>query len=103
MTKKLKYDNPVVHMHGEQLSLIDEIRFLGLTTDKKLMFIPHCAKYASCAWAPATRKLRVQKMFNVVQRSVALKACRAHPTVSHHCVLILSRLVPLDIRMREGA
>ncbi|GBP98427.1 Putative 115 kDa protein in type-1 retrotransposable element R1DM [Eumeta japonica] len=143
LTKKLKYDDPVVHMNGEQISLVGEIRLLGLTIDRKLTFIPHVAKackkatniykglaraakatwglspevvrtiyitvieptvlYASCAWAPATGKLGVRKMLDAVQRSVALKACRAHRTVSLHSALILSRLLPLDIRVREAA
>ncbi|GBP78444.1 Putative 115 kDa protein in type-1 retrotransposable element R1DM [Eumeta japonica] len=137
LTKKLKYDDPVVHMNGEQISLVGEIRLLGLTIDRKLTFVPHVAKackkatniykglaraakatwglspeivrtiyitvieptvlYASCAWAPATGKLGVRKMLDAVQRSVALKACRAHRTVSLHSALILSRLLPLDI------
>ncbi|GBP86457.1 hypothetical protein EVAR_67497_1 [Eumeta japonica] len=57
--------------------------------------------YVSCAWAPVTRKLGVQKILNAVQRSVALKACQAHRTVSLHSATILSRLLPLDIRIRE--
>ncbi|GBP47016.1 Putative 115 kDa protein in type-1 retrotransposable element R1DM [Eumeta japonica] len=101
LTKKLKYDDPVVHMNGERISSVGEIRLLGLTIDKKLTFIPHVAKackkatniykglaraakatwglspeivrtiyitviepivlYASCAWAPATRKLGVRR------------------------------------------
>ncbi|GBP65867.1 Putative 115 kDa protein in type-1 retrotransposable element R1DM [Eumeta japonica] len=36
--------------------------------------------YASCAWAPATKKLGVRKMLDALQRSVALKACRAYRT-----------------------
>ncbi|GBP48764.1 Putative 115 kDa protein in type-1 retrotransposable element R1DM [Eumeta japonica] len=44
LTKKLKYDDPVVHMNGEQISLVGEIRLLGLTIDIKLTFIPHVAK-----------------------------------------------------------
>ncbi|GBP93906.1 Putative 115 kDa protein in type-1 retrotransposable element R1DM [Eumeta japonica] len=59
--------------------------------------------YASCAWAPATGKPGVRRMLDAVQRSVALKACRAHRTVSLHSALILSRLLPLDIRVREAA
>ncbi|GBP60479.1 Putative 115 kDa protein in type-1 retrotransposable element R1DM [Eumeta japonica] len=122
LTKKLKYDDPVVHMNGEQISSVGEIRLLGLTIDKKLTFIPHVAKackkaaniykglaraakatwglspeivrtiyitviepivlYASCAWTLATRKLGV---------------------LSLHSALILSRLLPLDIRVREVA
>ncbi|GBP14592.1 Putative 115 kDa protein in type-1 retrotransposable element R1DM [Eumeta japonica] len=139
----MKYDDPVVHMNGEKISLIDEIRLVGLTIDRKLTFIPHVAKackkavniykgsartaratwglspeivrtvhitvtepiilYASCTWARATEKLGVRKMLDAVQRIVALKACLVHRTVSLHSALILSRLLPLDIRVREAA
>ncbi|GBP65862.1 Putative 115 kDa protein in type-1 retrotransposable element R1DM [Eumeta japonica] len=44
LTKKLKYDDPVVHMNGEQISLVGEIRLLGLIIDRKLTFVPHVAK-----------------------------------------------------------
>ncbi|GBP87912.1 Putative 115 kDa protein in type-1 retrotransposable element R1DM [Eumeta japonica] len=138
LTKKVKYDDPVVHINDEQISLVGEIRLIGLTIDRKLMFIPYvatiCKKitniykdiaraikvswslgpeikriiyiavivsivlYASCVWAPTTRKLGVQKTLNTVQHSVPLKVCRAHRTVSLHSVLIHSRLFPLDIR-----
>ncbi|GBP57367.1 hypothetical protein EVAR_27397_1 [Eumeta japonica] len=124
VTKKWKYDDLVVHMNGEKISLVGEIRLHGQTIDRKLTFIPLVAKtckkaaniyrvlapvakpivlYASCAWAPATGKFGVRKMLDVVQRSVALKACRAHHTVSLHGALILSRLLPLDIRVKEAA
>ncbi|GBP51981.1 hypothetical protein EVAR_45830_1 [Eumeta japonica] len=36
LTKQLKYDDPVVHMNGEQISLVCEIRLLDLTIDRKL-------------------------------------------------------------------
>ncbi|GBP10181.1 Retrovirus-related Pol polyprotein from type-1 retrotransposable element R1 [Eumeta japonica] len=121
LTKKLKYDDPVVHMNGEQISLVGEIRLLGLTIDRKLTFIPHDAKTckkainiykglaraANVTWglslevAPATEKLDVRKMFEPVQHIVAFKACRAHRTVSLHSALILLRLLPLDIRELE--
>ncbi|GBP15240.1 hypothetical protein EVAR_92241_1 [Eumeta japonica] len=42
-------------------------------------------------------------MLDAVHRSITLKECRAHHTVSLHSVLILSGLLPLDIRAREGA
>ncbi|GBP21334.1 hypothetical protein EVAR_11932_1 [Eumeta japonica] len=31
LTKKLKYDDPVVHVNGEQISSVGEIRLLGLS------------------------------------------------------------------------
>ncbi|GBP16358.1 hypothetical protein EVAR_9948_1 [Eumeta japonica] len=42
-------------------------------------------------------------MLDALQRSVVLKVCRAYRTVSLHSALILARLLPLDIRMREVA
>ncbi|GBP59425.1 hypothetical protein EVAR_80752_1 [Eumeta japonica] len=106
-SKKLKYDDPVVHINEEKISLVGEIRLLGLTIDRKLTFTPHVAKSivlnASCAWAPATRKLSVKKKLNAVRCNVAVKACRAHRTVSLHSALILSRLFPLDIKASEVA
>ncbi|GBP91350.1 Putative 115 kDa protein in type-1 retrotransposable element R1DM [Eumeta japonica] len=44
LNKNLKYDDPVVQMNSEQISLVGEIRLLGLTIDRKLTFIPHVAK-----------------------------------------------------------
>ncbi|GBP34577.1 Retrovirus-related Pol polyprotein from type-1 retrotransposable element R1 [Eumeta japonica] len=85
LTKKLKYDDPVVYMNDAKISLVGEIRLLGMTVDRKL-----------------TGKLAVPKMLDAVQRSVALKACWAQRTVSLHSALILSRLLPLDIRVREA-
>ncbi|GBP21528.1 hypothetical protein EVAR_12129_1 [Eumeta japonica] len=48
-------------------------------------------------------KLGVRKIFNAIQRIVALKASRAHCTVSSHSALILSRLLPLYIRVTGAA
>ncbi|GBP29317.1 hypothetical protein EVAR_22688_1 [Eumeta japonica] len=59
--------------------------------------------YASCAWTPATKKLGVRKMLDAVQHSVALKACQAHRTVSLHSALILSKLLPLNTKVKEAA
>ncbi|GBP30780.1 hypothetical protein EVAR_82522_1 [Eumeta japonica] len=44
LTKKLKYDDLVVHMNGEQISLVGEIRLLGLIIDRKLTSILPVAK-----------------------------------------------------------
>ncbi|GBP97547.1 Putative 115 kDa protein in type-1 retrotransposable element R1DM [Eumeta japonica] len=44
LTKMLKYDDPVMHMNGEQINLVGEIHLLGLTIDRKLTIIPHVAK-----------------------------------------------------------
>ena len=41
LTKKLKFDAPVLHMNGETLQLVDQIRLLGLVLDNKLAFNAH--------------------------------------------------------------
>ncbi|CAH2210239.1 jg22693, partial [Pararge aegeria aegeria] len=59
--------------------------------------------YASSVWATATQKIGVQKQLNNVQRGFAQKLTRAYRTVSLNSSLILSGLLPLDIRIREAA
>ncbi|XP_046977642.1 uncharacterized protein LOC124543462 [Vanessa cardui] len=46
LTKKLKYDAPVIHMCGTPLSLVTEIKLLGLIIDSKLTFNAHVS--ATC-------------------------------------------------------
>ncbi|GBP54225.1 Putative 115 kDa protein in type-1 retrotransposable element R1DM [Eumeta japonica] len=135
LTKKLKLNVPTVHMGNTIIALMDEIRLLGLTIDKRLTFIPHVANackraaniykgikrhkrqaratkatwglsperirmicvavielivmYASCDWVSAASKLGIGKILDALERSVALKACRAYRTVSLHSELIL--------------
>lgn len=59
--------------------------------------------YAACAWAPATRKLGVQRQLNAVQRGFAQKLSGAYRTVSLNSALLLAGILPLDIRIREAA
>ncbi|GBP72191.1 Putative 115 kDa protein in type-1 retrotransposable element R1DM [Eumeta japonica] len=113
LTKKIKFDVPIIRMGNTEIVLVDEIRLLGLTIDNRLTFMPHVAKackkaaniykdiaraakatkglspeivttiyvavmepivmYASCAWAPAARKLGIRKILDTLQRSIALK------------------------------
>ncbi|GBP51626.1 hypothetical protein EVAR_96222_1 [Eumeta japonica] len=54
--------------------------------------------YAACAWAQAVGRLDVRKMLKANQRNLAIKACRAYRTISLIYALILSRLLPVDIR-----
>ncbi|GBP39052.1 hypothetical protein EVAR_89274_1 [Eumeta japonica] len=44
LTKKLKYDDLVVYINGDQLSLVGEVRLLELIIDKKLMCASGVAK-----------------------------------------------------------
>lgn len=46
LTRKLKYDVPVLHMSGTQLNLVKEVKLLGLTIDSKLTFNAHVS--ATC-------------------------------------------------------
>ncbi|GBP85083.1 Putative 115 kDa protein in type-1 retrotransposable element R1DM [Eumeta japonica] len=117
LTKKLKYDDPVVHMNGERISSVGEIRLLGLSPssqgdvgsesgDREDHIHYRDRAYRSVRFVrlgTGDEEARRAKMLDAVQRSVALKACRAHRTVSLHSALILARLLPLDIRVREVA
>lgn len=143
ITKKLKYDAPRVHMGGRDIRLVDEIKLLGLTMDRKLTFNSHVSNvcrrvtniykqlartakiewglnpeivrtiyvaviepiimYASSAWAPATKKIMVQKQLNAVQRGFAQKICKSYRTVSLNAALVLTGLLPLDLRIQEAA
>ncbi|GBP54616.1 hypothetical protein EVAR_35878_1 [Eumeta japonica] len=107
-------------MNGEQISLVGEIRLLGLIIDRKLTFILHVAKACKNATNIYKSLARAAKMtwglgpkvgssayerYSTLssKQSVALKACRAHRTVSLHSTLILSRLLSLDIIMKEAS
>nr|XP_013189923.1 unnamed protein product [Amyelois transitella] len=59
--------------------------------------------YAASAWAPAAEKIGAQKQLNAVQRGFAQKIYRAYRTVSLNSALVLSGLLPLDLRIREAA
>ncbi|XP_061726217.1 uncharacterized protein LOC133531843 [Cydia pomonella] len=59
--------------------------------------------YAASAWAPAVKKLGVIKQLKAVQRGFAQKLCKAYRTVSLNSALLLSGLLPLDLRVREMA
>ncbi|CAH2091712.1 unnamed protein product [Euphydryas editha] len=143
MTRKLKYDTPIVRMSGTQLRLVEEIKLLGLIIDSKLTFNAHvsaiCKKaadiykqlacaarvswglngeivrtiyvaviepivlYAASAWSPAAEKLSIRKRLDSLQRGFAQKICKAYRTVSLTSALVLSGLLPLDLRIREAA
>ena len=59
--------------------------------------------YAASAWAPAANKLCVRKQLDAVQRGFVRKLVKAYRTVSLNSALILSGLLPLDLRIREVA
>lgn len=143
VTKKLKYDTPIMRMGENEIPIVDEIRLLGLTIDKKLTFNSHvtnvCRKamniykqlartaklewglsseivrtiyvaviepivmYASSAWSPASEKIMVQNQLNALQRRFAQKICKAYRTVPLNAALVLTGLLPLDLRVQEAA
>lgn len=59
--------------------------------------------YAAGVWAPATKKLGIQKQLNAVQRGFAQKLCKAYRTVSLNSGLVLAGILPLDLRIQEAA
>ncbi|XP_037966921.2 uncharacterized protein LOC119692015 [Plutella xylostella] len=59
--------------------------------------------YASSAWVKAADKVYIKNQLNTVMRGFAQKICKAHKTVSMNSALILTRLLPLDLRVKEAA
>lgn len=59
--------------------------------------------YAASVWAPAGLKKYIRDQLNSIQRSFALKICRAYRTVSLTAALLLAKLIPLDLRVQEMA
>lgn len=143
LTKKLKYDPPLLNMSGKTLDLVDELKLLGLIIDRKLTFKPHvtavCKKtadiykqlacaakvtwglnpeiirtiyvaviepivlYAASAWYQTTELQLIRNKLDALQRCFALKICKAYRTVSLTSALVLSGLLPLDLRIQEAA
>ncbi|GBP26542.1 hypothetical protein EVAR_86045_1 [Eumeta japonica] len=95
LTKKLKYDDLVVHMNG--LARAAKATSPEFVRTIYIIMIEPIVLYASCVWAPARGKLGIRKILDAVQRSVAFKACQSYVTVFLNSALILSRLLPLDI------
>lgn len=143
ITKKLKFDDPIMSMGGKTINIVDEIKLLGLTIDKKLTFNSHisniCKKssgiynqlsraakvswglnseiirtiyvaviepivlYAASVWYEAAEKIMVKKQLDSIQRGFAQRVCRSYRTVSLTAALLLSGLLPLDLRILEAA
>ena len=59
--------------------------------------------YAAAAWAPATKKLGIRKKLGSVQRGFVQKICKSYRTVSLNSALVLSGILPLDLRIQEAA
>lgn len=59
--------------------------------------------YAASVWAPAVTKVCIKKRLGSVQRGFRQKVCRAYRTASLNSVLLLSGILPLDLRIREAA
>ncbi|XP_069361305.1 uncharacterized protein [Maniola hyperantus] len=59
--------------------------------------------YAASAWYPATELEMVKSQLDALQRGFAQKICRAYRTVSLTSALVLSGLLPLDLRIQEAA
>lgn len=59
--------------------------------------------YAASVWAKAAQKIYVQKQLNTILRGFAQKISKAYRTVSMNSALILTGLLPLDLRVKEAA
>lgn len=59
--------------------------------------------YGACAWAGATKLQLNKTKLDALQRGFAQRACRAYRTTSLTSALVLSGLLPIDLRIQESA
>ena len=53
-----QHDDPVLHLYGSPISVVEESKFLGILFDRKLSFIPHI-KYLKAKCLKALNLLKV--------------------------------------------
>ena len=53
-----QHDDPVLHLHGSPIAVVEESKFLGILFDRKLSFIPHI-KYLEAKCLKALNILKV--------------------------------------------
>ncbi|GBP78752.1 Putative 115 kDa protein in type-1 retrotransposable element R1DM [Eumeta japonica] len=95
--QKLKFDVPTICMGHTTIALVDEIRLLGLTIDKRLTFVPHVSKACKKAAniykgiaraAKATWGLSpeiVRTIYVAVIEPIVMYACAWAPAASSAC------------------
>ncbi|GBP55983.1 Putative 115 kDa protein in type-1 retrotransposable element R1DM [Eumeta japonica] len=103
VTRKLKYDLPIIRMAGKPIELVNVLKVLGLTIDKSLTFKTHVAaicrrvtdiyKQLACA-AKVTWGLNPEIIRTIYVAVVALIVLNAST---------LSGLISLDLRELESA
>ncbi|KAL0812196.1 hypothetical protein ABMA28_009571 [Loxostege sticticalis] len=59
--------------------------------------------YGACAWAEATKLEMNKTKLDALQRGFAQRACKAYRTTSLTSALVLSGLLPIDLRIQEAA
>ena len=53
-----QHDDPVLHLYGSPIPVVEESKFLGILFDRKLSFIPHI-KYLKAKCLKALNLLKV--------------------------------------------
>lgn len=59
--------------------------------------------YAASVWYGAVGGRWIRKKLDLLQRSFARKIAHAYRTVSLNAAMVLSRTLPIDLRIREAA
>lgn len=59
--------------------------------------------YGASVWAPAADKVMSRNQFDTLQRGFGQKISKGYRTVSLNAAMILSGILPLDLRVREAA
>ena len=73
----MQHDDPVLHLYGSPIPVVEESKFLGILCDRKLSFIPHI-KYLKAKYLKALNLLQVLSHTSWgADRTTLLKLCRS--------------------------
>jgi hypothetical protein len=57
--------------------------------------------YAGSVWREAIDKQYIKKLFETMQRQVALRISKAYRTVSAEAANVISNLMPIDLYLKQ--
>ncbi|GBP64905.1 hypothetical protein EVAR_49198_1 [Eumeta japonica] len=97
LTKKLKYDNPVVYINGDQISSVAKIRLLSRIIDQNLTFTSLVAKLA-CKSISTEAELRAKSVRPLRNGETERKL---NATTSIFCTVFQEEIVALQIAIRR--
>ena len=98
-------DDPVLHLYGSPIPVVEESKFLGILFDRKLSFIPHI-KYLKAKCLKALNLLKVLSHTSWgADRTTLLKLYLSlvHSKLDYGCIILLDPIHNQGLRLALGA